>query len=57
MEKHAAAKHRFITGLLIFSALLFFAPEKAFAKKYATYEYVRSLSFKKADEYFFTAQE
>ena len=57
MEKHAAADHRLGTGLLIFLVLLFLAPEAAFAKKYATYEYVRSLSFKKADEYFFTAQE
>ena len=50
MEKHAAAKLRFSTGLLIFFILLFLAPESASAKKYATYEYVHSLSFKKADE-------
>ena len=57
MEKHAAANHRLITGLLIFLGLLFLTPGELSAKKYATYEYVRSLSFKKADEYFFTAQE
>lgn len=57
MEKFAAAKHRFIPGLLTALFLLFFCAPRLAAKNYATYEYVRSLSFMKADEYFFTASE
>ena len=58
MEKPAAtANFRFFFRLLTFFLFLFCANTTSHAKKYASYEYVRSLSFVKADEYFFTASE
>ncbi|MBE6354210.1 hypothetical protein [Treponema sp.] len=57
MEKSAAKNKKFIFGLLVSFILLGICAEPAFAKKYPTYEYVRSLSFKKVDDYFFTAED
>lgn len=57
MEKSKAKNKKYLLGLLTALFVWGFCSESLFAKRYPTYEYIRSLSFKKADEYFFTAEE